>query len=51
MKRLMIRTLALIPILFVVVPFQITPSEGSTTSPFLMRILDELGKAFRTSAS
>ncbi len=44
MKRLIIRTLALIPILFVVVPFQITPSEGSTTSPFLMRILDEQGK-------
>jgi len=44
MKRLIIRTLALMPILFVVVPFQITPSEGSTTNPFLMRILDEQGK-------
>lgn len=44
MKRLVIRTLALMPILFVVVPFQMTPGEGSTTSPFLMRILDEHGK-------
>ena len=44
MKRFLVRTLALIPVLFVVLPFQVTPSEGGTTSPFLMRILDEQGQ-------
>ena len=44
MTRLLVRTLALIPVFFVVLPFQVTPSEEGTTSPFLMRILDEHGQ-------
>ena len=44
MKRLLVRALALIPVLFVVLPFQVAPSEGGATDPFLMRILDERGQ-------
>lgn len=44
MKRLLIGTLALMPVLFVVLPFQLAPSEGSTTNPFVMRILNGQGQ-------
>ena len=44
MKRLLIRTLALMPVLFVVLPFQVAPSEGGTTNPFMMRILNGQGE-------
>jgi hypothetical protein len=44
MKRLLVRALALMPVLFVVLPFQVAPSEGGATNPFLMRILNEQGQ-------
>ena len=44
MKRLLVRTLALMPVLFVVLPFHVALSERGATNPFLMRILDEQGQ-------
>ena len=43
MKRRLIRTLALMSVLCVVLPFQVAPTEGGTSDPFLMRIVDEQG--------
>jgi hypothetical protein len=44
MKRRLIRTLALMSVLSAVLPFQVVPTEGGTSNPFLMRILDEHGQ-------
>lgn len=44
MKRRLIRTLALMSMLSVVLPFQVTPTEGGASNPFFMRILDEQGQ-------
>ena len=44
MRRRLIRTLALMSVLSVVLPFQLTPMEGGTSNPFFMRILDEQGQ-------
>ena len=38
------RTLALMSVLSVVLPFQVTPTEGGTSNPFFMRILDKQGQ-------
>lgn len=50
MKRRLIRFLALMSVLSVVLPFQVTHTEGGTSNPFFMRILDEQGRESRTSA-
>jgi hypothetical protein len=44
MRRRLIRTLALMSVLSVVLPFQVAPTEGGSTNPFFMRILDEQGQ-------
>ena len=44
MKRRLIRTLGLMSVLSVVLPFQVTPTEGHTSNPFLMHILNEQGQ-------
>ena len=44
MKRRRIRTLALMSVLSVVFPFQVTPTEEGTSDPFIMRILNEEGR-------
>jgi hypothetical protein len=44
MKRRLIRILALMSVLSVVLPFQVTPTERRTSDPFLMRILNEQGQ-------
>ena len=43
MKRRLIRALALLSVLSVVLPFQVTRGEGGTSNPFIMRILNEEG--------
>jgi hypothetical protein len=44
MKRLLVRTLVLMPVLFVVLSFHVALGERGVTNPFLMRILDEQGQ-------
>jgi hypothetical protein len=44
MKRRLIRTLALASVLSVVLPFQVAPTEGGTSNPFFMRIVDGQGQ-------
>ena len=44
MKRRLIRTLGLMSVLSVVLPFRVTPTEGHTSNPFLMHILNEQGQ-------
>ena len=44
MKRRLIRSLALMSVLSVVLPFQVVPTKGGTSNPFFMRILDEQGQ-------
>ena len=44
MKRRLIRTLALMSVVSVVLPFQVAPTEGGTSNPFFMRIVNEQGQ-------
>ena len=44
MKRRLTRILALMSVLSVVLPFQVTPTEGHASDPFLVRILNEQGQ-------
>jgi hypothetical protein len=44
MKRRLIRILALMSVLSVVLPFQVTPTDGRTSDPFQMRILNKQGQ-------
>jgi hypothetical protein len=43
MKRLVIRVLAVLPVLLVFVPFQASPGEGTMPQPFQMRIVNRQG--------